>query len=259
MNFVNKVKNTAVQPGRVEVFWLGQAGFLFKTAEGKQIVADPYFSDCVFRMNPQEGYGFKRIMPPVCSAEELDIDVLLISHEHNDHFDVDAIRELVKPKTQVYTNCVVADAMAEMGFHPDQIHRMEKGRSITLGECSILPVDCDHGELAPEALGFVLDFGFVRIYYAGDTGWTPARLEVPLEIRPEVAILPINGAYGNLNAVEAAAYAGMLKCRICIPCHFWTFPLHKGDPQQLIGSMEEKAPDCRLVMLSQGESCTIGR
>ena len=28
MNFVNKVKNTAVQPGRVEAFWLGQAGFL---------------------------------------------------------------------------------------------------------------------------------------------------------------------------------------------------------------------------------------
>ena len=67
------------------------------------------------RLSPEEGLGFKRLMPPPCGAGELDTDVLIISHEHKDHFDVDA-------------------------------------------------------------LGFILDFGFSRLYYAGDTALTLSRL-----------------------------------------------------------------------------------
>lgn len=257
MEFVKQVSETKVSESQVGVFWLGQAGFLFRTPQGRQIVIDPFFSDCVYRLNPQEGYGFKRMNPPVCEAGELDVDVLIISHEHPDHFDVDAIRDLVKDKdekkTQVYTNCVVAAEMEKMGFDRAQIHVMEKGKKEKLHEFSLLPVDCDHGELAPEALGVILDFGFIRIYYAGDTALTTERLQVPITAKPELAILPINGAFGNLDGAEAAKYAGLLQCKVCIPCHFWTFPLHHGDPQQIIDCIGTEAPDCRLVMLRQGE------
>ncbi|MDD3347446.1 MBL fold metallo-hydrolase [Oscillibacter sp.] len=258
MNFPEAVEGQAVKPGQAAVFWLGQAGFLIKTAGGRKIAIDPYLSNCVQRLIPEEGDGFKRLMPPPCEAKELDLDVLLISHEHNDHFDVDAIGDLVREKTQVYTNCVVAAQMEEMGFAADQIHVLHKGQAEALGECTLLPVDCDHGELAPEALGFLLDFGFGRLYYAGDTALTLSRLAVPLAMRPEVAILPINGAFGNLNGVEAARYAGLLGCRVCIPCHFWTFPLHHGDPQQIIESIGALAPRCRVQMLCQGEGCLVG-
>ena len=105
-----------------------------------------------------------------------------------------------------------------------------------------------------EGLGFILDFGFSRLYYAGDTALPLSRLQVPVKLQPEAAILPINGAFGNLNGKEAAEYAGLLKCKICIPCHFWTFPLHHGDPQEIIEHMGESAPDCRLMLLCQGES-----
>ena len=252
MNFIKRVKETEVKRGEAAVFWLGQAGFLIKTAEGKQIAIDPYFSDCVLRIEKLQ--GFKRIMPPPCEASELDLDILLISHEHNDHFDVDSVRELVKEKTAVYTNSVVADQMLNMGFARDQVHVLTKGQWEELGELRLLPVDCDHGQLAPEALGFILDFGFGKVYYAGDTALTPERLQVPMEMQPEVAILPVNGAFGNLNGLEASKYAGLLKCKVCIPCHFWTFPLHHGDPQQLIDHIEEDAPGCELALLCQGES-----
>lgn len=254
MRFMERVEHTTVKQGEAAIFWLGQAGFLIKTASGRQIAIDPYFSDCVQRLIPEEGLGFKRLMPPVCEATELDLDVLLISHEHNDHFDVDAIRDLVKEKTQVYTNCIVAKEMEGMGFDMTRVHVMKKGQWEELEEFRILPVDCDHGELAPEALGVILDFGFSKLYYAGDTALTVDRLKIPMEMKPEVAILPINGAFGNLDGAEAAKYAGMLKCKVCIPCHFWTFPLHHGDPQQIITSIGEEAPQCELVLLCQGES-----
>lgn len=257
MRFIESVRQTGVKPGEAALFWLGQAGFLIKTAEGKQIAIDPYFSDCVQRLIPEEGLGFKRLTPPVCEASELDLDVLIISHEHNDHFDVDAIKDLVKAKTKVYTNGLVAEEMERMGFDKAKLHVMKKGQWEEEEEFKILPVDCDHGELAPEALGFILDFGFSRIYYAGDTALTLERLQVPIEMKPEVAILPINGAFGNLDGKEAAKYAGLLKCQVCIPCHFWTFPLHHGDPQQIIDGIGADAPDCKLVILCQGEGYLV--
>lgn len=257
MKFTERVHKTEVKDREAAVFWLGQAGFLIKTADGRLTAIDPYFSDCVQRLIPEEGQGFKRLMPPVCEAAELDLDVLLISHEHNDHFDVDAIGELIKDKTEVYTNSVVAAELQKLGYDMNRIHVLKKGSRTELPGYSILAVDCDHGELAPEALGFILDFGFSKLYYAGDTALTLPRLSVPLKMRPEVAILPINGAFGNLDGKEAAHYAGLLKCSVCIPCHFWTFPLHHGDPQEIIDAIGTEAPDCTLRLLCQGECYKI--
>lgn len=251
MKFMENVRNTVVKEMEAAIFWLGQAGFLIKTAQGKQIAIDPYFSDCVLRIENMR--GFKRLMPPPCEAAELDLDVLIMSHEHNDHFDVDSVKDLVKEKTHVYTNCVVAAQLEQMGFDMTRVHVAKKGTCVEVGEFTLHTVDCDHGPFTPEALGFILDFGFSKLYYAGDTSLSLDRLEVPLSIQPEVAILPINGAYGNLDGLQAAKYAGMLKCKACIPCHFWTFPLHHGDPQDIIDHIEEDAPGCELVMLCQGE------
>jgi L-ascorbate 6-phosphate lactonase len=255
MDFACRVHRTTVPEGKIAVFWLGQAGFLIKTDLGKLIAIDPYFSDCVERLIPEEGYGFKRLMPAPCAADALVFDTLIITHEHYDHFDVDAMEDMMKNgHTIVYTNSVAAKQMIDMGIDAARVRVMEKGHPIALEGGTLLPVDCDHGELAPQALGVILEFAHIKLYYAGDTALTPDRLRVPLEAQPDVAILPINGAFGNLDSKSAAEYAALLKCRFLIPCHFWTFPLHLGDPMSLIRFMPELAPACTLKMLCQGES-----
>ena len=243
MDFLANINQVKVPDGKIAVFWLGQAGFLIKTDSEKLIAIDPYFSHCVERLIPEEGLGFKRLMPPLCAADDLVFDILIISHEHYDHFDVDAIEDMMKNgRTIVYTNSAAAAQMIDMGIDASRVRVMEKGRPITLDDCMLLPVDCDHGELAPEAMGVILEFPHVKLYYAGDTALTPDRLQVPLMARPDVAILPINGAFGNLDSKAAAEYAAMLKCHFLIPCHFWTFPLHYGDPMSLIRLLPELAP-----------------
>jgi len=256
MSFVKRFQESQPNEGQLSLFWLGQAGFLFKTADGHAIAIDPYFSDHVMRT--ENNIGFKRMSPPPCEADDIVFDALLISHEHGDHFDTDAIGDMMKNGiTHVYTNAPVAAGMEKMGFDMKRVHVLEKGKPVSIPGCELLPVDCDHGELAPEALGFVLDFGFTRVYYSGDTSLTTERLSVPMSLHPEVAILPINGAYGNLDSLQAAEYAGMLGSKICVPCHFWTFPLHHGDPQQIIDCIGEKAPGCKLTLLCQGEGMII--
>jgi len=252
MDFANLVSEVRPVSGQAALFWLGQAGFLLKTASGRTIAIDPYFSDHVMRT--ENNIGFKRLTPALCEADAIEFDVLLISHEHGDHFDIDAIGDMMKNgKTQVYTNGPVAAGMEKMGLDMSRVHVLKKGEKVDIGECCLLPVDCDHGDLAPEALGFMLDFGHAKVYYAGDTALSYDRLTVPMEMTPEIAILPINGAFGNLDGYQAAEYAGKLGAKICVPCHFWTFPLHHGDPQQIIDSIGEKAPGCALKLLCQGE------
>ena len=164
MDFVKLVKETQPAQGQVALFWLGQAGFLIKTASGRTIAIDPYFTDHVrYTLND---IGFKRLTPALCGADEIEFDVLLISHEHGDHFDTEAIGPMMaNGKTQVYTNTPSAVEMEKMGLDMSRIHVLKKGEKVNLlGECELLPVDCDHGELAPEALGLMMDFGHARIY-----------------------------------------------------------------------------------------------
>ena len=78
--------DAAVPSGSLGIWWLGQAGFAFKTPAGKVIYLDPYLSDAVERL-----FGFKRLSPPAIAAEEVRADLVLITHEHADHLDIDAL------------------------------------------------------------------------------------------------------------------------------------------------------------------------
>lgn len=257
-DFLADISSKRPENGSVRIIWLGQAGFLIQTSSGYTIGIDPYFSDCVMRLIPQEGQGFKRLSPSLCRAEDITFNALLITHEHNDHFDVDAIAALMaNGHTQVYSNSPVVSQIREMGLDTSRVHKMRKNEPFSIGECTVIPVDCDHGDLSPEALGLMLDFGFTRIYFAGDTALSPDRIKQAINAKPEVAILPINGAYGNLNSQDAAELAHMLGCRICIPCHFWTFPRHHGDPQSFLEAMAALAPNCEARLLCQGEHTDI--
>ncbi len=258
MEWMQSVKQAQVPPQQVAIFWLGQAGFLLKTHQGHTLVIDPYLSDTVERLFPEMAPGFKRLSPPPCRAEEICPDVLLISHEHGDHFDTDSIASLMaNGQTRVYTSGLVAAQISDMGLDSARVTVLGKGEEAQiLPECRLTAVDCDHGELAPEALGFLLDFGFETVYFAGDTALTPRRLAAALKAKPDVSLLPINGAFGNLNGALAARYAAMLCSKVLIPCHFWTFPLHHGDPQELIDAMATEAPAVRLHLLCQGEAYT---
>ena len=257
MRFSEKIKKLKVEPGSVCVVWIGQAGFLLKTAGGKTILIDPYLTDYVYKLfREEEGLAFKRLSAPLFEPDEIEPDYLLISHEHGDHLDMEALPFFLgNGKTQCYANRVCIEEAKKAGIKTDGIHCIEKNKSYDLGEFKLKTLDCDHGELSPEALGLLLDFGFTKVYYSGDTSYSLARLQGAIALRPEVALLPINGAFGNLDAKEAAQFAADLHARVCIPHHFWTFPKHLGNPIEALDTFPKYAPDCRLEMVTPGDIC----
>jgi len=252
--FMERLKAVKICKGSLGIFWLGQAGFLIKTPEGSTIAIDPYLSDCCERL-----VGFKRIMLPVLSLDELDPDYLFVSHEHPDHFDEDLIEKLKgRSQLKILGPVECKKRAMEIGINAAQFTLLEENKPVDFGEFTMLPVKADHGELSPDALGFVFDFGFVKVYFAGDTAYSPDIMKRVLEMRPEIAILPINGEYGNLNSLEAAQLARDIGCKVVVPCHYWTFVEHGSNPLEFKMIMERDLPECKLEFLALGE-CYVYR
>ena len=264
MKFWDDLDNRGVAAGEIALWWLGQAGFLIKTHGGKRILIDPYLSDYVNRLlSIEEGQNYRRMTPMWIEPERLEPDILLSSHEHPDHLDIDAIPLLLgNGCMQGFVNGPSMDELKKNGISTDRFQVVRKGDEINLNEFHLTITDCDHGKQCPEALGFYLDFGFLTIYYSGDTGFNLDRLHGVIEKGADVVLLPVNGAYGNLNAREASKLAAALNAKVCIPMHFWTFPAHAaqdGAPGDALREFPSHAPGCDLYLATPGETIIFGQ
>ncbi len=257
-SFSQIILSTQVPAGCLAIFWLGQAGFVYKTPGGKVIYIDPYLSDCVHRMLSGERFGFKRIMPTLIEPEDVQADQVVCTHSHPDHFDYDAIPALARNASIHFT--AAPDCRAEfekLGVAAEKYSILEKGQTLDFGEYSLTGVFADHGDLAPLALGVLLQVGEIRVWQVGDTAYRPDQWQELFQLGVEVLIPPINGAYGNLDALQAARMAGAAHAKMVIPCHFWTFAEHGGDPGQFLEACKELAPQTKAVLMTQGEMVMI--
>ncbi len=70
---------------------------------------------------------------------------------------------------------------------------------------------------------------------------------------PEVALLPIGDLY-TMSPREAAVAARMLKPRYIVPCHYGTFPVLSGTPDQLREELAKQNVTAEVVALRPGEA-----
>ncbi len=251
-SFAQTVTEASVPANGAGVFFLGQAGFVFKTPAGKLVALDPYLSDCCNRH-----FGFKRLMPYILEPGELAFDMLLISHGHYDHFDPDSVPALMASgKTRLIGARDVEAECEALGVTGD-LTFIAVGDTVADGDVSVTAMACDHGELAPDALGLLMEIGGKRIYSMGDTCYRPDLLTDPALQGLDLLILPINGAFGNLDEEQAARVIATLKPKLAVPCHFWNFAEHGGNPGIFQEKMKEIAPDCAYVLMRQGEGMIL--
>lgn len=251
-NFARNVVAQQVPAGSVGVFFLGQAGFAFKTPGGQLIAIDPYLSNCCERY-----FGFKRLMPRILEPGELTFDTLVISHAHYDHFDPDSIPLMMSNgHTQLIGAKDVAQECDRLNLK-QRVTYLSCGETVQAGDVFVTGMPCDHGDLAPDALGLLLEIEGKRIYIMGDTAYRPDLWNNDAIKNVDLLILPINGAFGNLNEQEAANAVSMLSPRLAVPCHYWNFAEHGGDPGKFQKAMQEVAPDAAYILMRQGEGMLL--
>lgn len=142
-------------------------------------------------------------------------DLILLTDNHPDHLDAQAIRRVRKPGAPVVGPAVVAADV------PDAIV-MANGETRTVAGVAIAAVPMYNLQGDPvfhtkgRGNGYVLTLGGRRIYIAGDTSCTP---EVRGMKDVDLAFLPMNLPY-TMSPAEAADCAKAFKPRIVYPYHY---------------------------------------
>jgi L-ascorbate 6-phosphate lactonase len=104
----------------------------------------------------------------------------------------------------------------------------------------------------------MLDFDGVHVLYTGDTSWRPELIKPLVNLGVDVLLPCINGAFGNMNHLDAARMTQQVAPRLAIPCHFWTFTEQGGgDPTGFIHACHVWAPKVSAMLLRPGEGLTV--
>ena len=249
-----QIQRTTAPHGSVALWWLAQAGFVFKNDSGKVIYLDPYLSNVV-----EKAFGFKRLSLAPIEAEEVRAHWVINSHEHLDHLDTEALPIIAQnnPRCRFAGPKSCQSEYEKCGISPERQLIIEPGRRYELDGISLYTARADHGELSPDALALLLDFGEVSILFSGDTALNLEWLQSLVDRKPDVLLPCINGRFGNLDSVEAARLTAAARPRLAVPCHFWMFKEHNGDPESYIQACAQICPSVEVELLGPGEGIVV--
>lgn len=211
--------------GDLQITFLGHGSLIF-TFKGKQIFVDPYGQVADYAQLPKA-------------------DVVFVTHDHFDHLD---LKELSKIKTG-QTKIVLTPLSAK------QVQGgvvMRNGDQQTIDGIPVEAVPAynlvhkrpDGQPFHPkgEGNGYILTFGDLRVYVAGDTENIP---EMKMLKNIDCAFLPMNLPYTMTPEMVADA-AKAFKPRILYPYHFGDTDTSKI--QKLLS--QEKGIEVRIRSLS---------
>lgn len=243
--------------GRTWLFWMGQAGFIIKSAEGKLLGIDLYLSECVETV---EGHvGYHRLMPQIVDPAELNLDVIIATHFHRDHFDIDAMpRLMANGKTRLFCAYDCQEDVERLVIDQSRTTFVKPGEYYDFAGFHIDFIRSDHGAGAPLEVAPIITVDGKRILEAGDTSlhldWKDEYLKAG---DLDVLIAPINGAYGNLNEQENVDLTAALKPKVTVPCHFGMFASHGGHPGLWKELLEQQLPEQAYKLFTMGEEIEI--
>ena len=202
----------------MEITWLGQAGLLFET-DGKKIIVDPYLSDSVEKVQPQ---NYRRI---TVDKSFLDIkpDIILLTHAHIDHMDNETLGHYLGADSNVLvlSPYSVWKEVRTFGGLKNNYILFNSGTSWTEGETVFRAVKAEHSD--EYAIGIIITSCGRNYYITGDTLYSEKVFESLPDIKFETVFLPINGVGNNMNAMDAKKFAERIKAKAVVPVHYGMF------------------------------------
>ena len=231
--YMRSIRNYSVPRDAFAVWYLGQNGFILKDALGPLIGIDLYLTNSCAKTFAHLPFRLDRQLPIFIEPEDLDIDVFVTTHSHEDHADPETLRRLSRTDSmtfvgpfdsmRVFRECAIEESLCKL-VHPGQTLQFGSTR---LQATFALPTD----DTDLNHTGMLVEFANgLTLYNSGDTAWAE-RLPSLLPTGMDVCTICINGGFHNLMPNQAAAIAHALAPRIVIPCHYDMMVNNVGSPE----------------------------
>ena len=205
----------------MKITWLTQAGLLFDNGRIK-IMVDPYLSDSVGKRSPEK----HRRIPVDERFFDIDPDVIIITHNHQDHLDPETLEVLLARSTKSITFLAPENAFKRLlEFGGGHNYVLLAPHSVwSQGGVTFYSVKAEHSDRT--AAGFILDDGLKTYYVSGDTLYNYDVIDDVLDLVEggvDYAFVPINGVGNNMNAKDAADFVYEIGAKCAVPLHYGLF------------------------------------
>jgi L-ascorbate 6-phosphate lactonase len=202
----------------MKITYLGQAGLLFETG-GKTIVIDPYLSDSVAKIEPQN----VRRTPIDERFLQIQPDVIVVTHNHADHLDKETLCHYLtaESKTLVLAPRSAWLELRKFGGLDNRYIAFNAGTTWTEDEIVFQAVKAEHSD--EYAIGVILSAERKNYYITGDTLYSERVFESLPKTAIDVVFLPVNGVGNNMNFADAKRFAQRIKAKKTVPIHIGTF------------------------------------
>ncbi|MFZ4828135.1 MAG: MBL fold metallo-hydrolase [Phototrophicaceae bacterium] len=160
-------------------------------------------------------------------------DVILVGHDHYEHFSVGDIQKLSHEHTRVFSNVRVQSEYPQAEIIRPWNTVVVQGASIQAIP-AYSTTSLQHDETLG-GLGFLISVNRYDIYYAGDTQVTPDTRK----LRPDIAILPVDGN-GTMTLGDVISLAKETRPRWLIPSNWGRYVMGATyvDVQRLKAELE---------------------
>ena len=173
-----------------------------------------FYKGAYIHFDPVGGYG----KTTDYAAEFPKADAVLVTHEHGDHLDKNAITALSSEKTILLLNAK-SQGQIGMGKSIANFEKADLPQGIKLDVVPAYNTTPGREQFHPKnnGNGYVLTFpGGFRLYVAGDTEDVPEMADIK---NIDVAFLPVNQPY-TMTVEQCVKAAGVIKPKVLIPYHF---------------------------------------
>jgi len=259
-----------LDPGDVAITFVNHATFLIQL-DGMTILADPVWSE---RVSMLSWAGPRRVRKPGVTFEDLPrIDLILLSHNHYDHFDAPTLRRLQRRfSPPIAVAAGDAPLARRLGF--SDVRELDWWDKTTVGGLKITFVPTQHSSARglfdrQRSLwgGYMIQSGARRVCFGGDAAYSTHFSAIRARLgAPDIAILGI-GAYEprwfmapiHMNPAEAVRAHRDLGARHSIGMHFGTFqltpePIDQPKIDLTAALAQSGVSDRDFVTLEEGET-----
>ena len=160
------------------------------------------------------------IDPFMIEEEQHNADIILITHNHHDHFSPEDIQKIQKEDTIYVVPEKMNKDIEKLNLSDENILFVKSNQEFEVKNIKMetIPAYNTIKPFHPKHngwVGYVITLQNERIYIAGDTDIN----EDNKKVKCDIALVPIGGTF-TMNAQKAAEFVNMIKPKIAIPMHY---------------------------------------